>query len=741
MSDSEHQGEASIVSPDSEGLPRPRKRRTQRSCDVCRHRKLRCDGYNKPDGRCSNCLAFGSPCTYEQPARKRGPKTTVEELKREIAALKAKLRSQSLCSLCAQPLQSGLHNDDPASLFHESTLESDPVDPNEPPEEQDFTGDDLASRFSRFSLESMKQKYFGAASSFALAGRAIQMKDKYLGRPESQVSPGFWDILPWEQEVYDERPQYVYPASDLIATLLDLYFATVHPTMPILHRPSFERSVAEGLHLANSEFGGLLLSVLAVASRYSNDPRVLVEGDTSQALSAGWAFARQIRTLRKLFEPTIYEVQMYFFLTLYGLATSHPQICWLYTGLGIRFLQQRGAHRRKAESHKWSTEDELWNRAFWAFVMMERSVCVFLGRPVGMHIEDYDVQPPLEVDDEYWDEGLTQPQGKPSQLSFFVHHLRLCEILSHAMRQLYSSKKAKLLLGWDGPDWEPRIVAQLDSTMNDFLDSVPVHLRWDPENPPEGTFFDQAAILHITYHYTLITIHRPYIDKPNALATPSLSISTSSARVIIQTADIWLTKLQRSPLPSIINTVFISGVILVIKMLGTKRAGGSIDQSKDLVFVAKAMEILRFAGYRSQTVGRLWELLREIWSLDCPVAKHLPNSNGASDVPASPPRGIPFPCPSYVPIPPFEPIAEQWSVPLFSEQSGPRPGMSVEQMLADTGTLDMDNMNMDVILDDELLSMWMAAPIDISNGGHWGAFLDDPSSGMDWPGGFEPLQQ
>lgn len=128
--------------------------------------------------------------------------------------------------------------------------------------------------------------------------------------------------------MFDRQTNYNFPDRDLIASLLDLYFTTVHPTIPILHRPTFEKYVAEGLYFTDREFGGTLLSVLAVASRvsqsksifvrfsaghhysqYSNDPRVFVAGDSS--LSSGWPFFVQIRILQKMFEPTIHEVQMY----------------------------------------------------------------------------------------------------------------------------------------------------------------------------------------------------------------------------------------------------------------------------------------------------------------------------------------------------------------------------------------------------------------------------------------------
>jgi hypothetical protein len=75
--------------------------------------------------------------------------------------------------------------------------------------------------------------------------------------------------LQWELGPHDETPNYVFPDQDLITSLVNVYFTNVHATLPLLHRPSFERSVAEGLHLNDYRFGGTLLAVLAVASRVS----------------------------------------------------------------------------------------------------------------------------------------------------------------------------------------------------------------------------------------------------------------------------------------------------------------------------------------------------------------------------------------------------------------------------------------------------------------------------------------
>ncbi|KAF7346135.1 Zn(2)-C6 fungal-type domain-containing protein [Mycena sanguinolenta] len=644
------------------------------------------------------------------------PKRLVEELRRENAFLKAQLRSLSICSRCSGPLA----RDDgpPKTVFNHSTPESDTAssEVTEPPDahEQDFDGDELAARFSQFSLESMKTSYFGSA--FAPDLTATPLKDEDDGRPLRSRRRIYWEMSPWEKEAYAiETPRYVFP-----------------PTPPILHRPSFERSVAEGLHTKDVAFAGTLLCVLGLASRYSNDPRVLSDGDP---LSAGWKFIKQVRILRRLFDPTIYEVQIYCLMSYYALGGSVPQVAWVYIGLGIRFLQQRGEYRRKPKGHRSGSEDELWKRAFWSFAVLERMVCLILGHPMCLHVENYNVDLPLEVDDEYWDQDFVQPPGKPSRLTYFIWHLRLCEIIGDTTRKLYGSKKSKLLLGWDGPGWEQRTVLELDKAMNEFMDSIPSHIRWDPKNLSQGIFFDQAATLQLTYNYARIAIHRPFIHKATPeLAKASLSICTTAARRALRIADTWLSKFQRTPLYSLINPVFISGIILVLNTIATKRAGLPIDTIKeDLVLIETAMEILKFAEYRLKTVGRLRDLLGELRTLDgpfpqSPSPRHTEvGTNGAgSNVQDS----------FYSQLPPSAAYADPVSSVGSSENAFysqlPVTAGYANAVLssghAQSGSslhTDPKLFTFDGVLDDELLSVWMTAPSDVSNLHHWDTYLQN----------------
>ncbi|KAJ7459699.1 fungal-specific transcription factor domain-containing protein [Mycena latifolia] len=741
-----------------------KQRRLHRSCDICRQRKIRCDGSKMPNSQCSNCLAFGSSCTYERPAKKRGPKNQlVEELRQKNAVLEAKLRSLSICSLCAQPLKSQEDENGISSPSVFNTTNSDSAIEAEPLPEEDPLNVELVDRFRTLCIHQhvTEDKFFGSSSSFVLVSNALAVKEEYLGRPAAIRSRTalYWELLPWEKDEYDQRPRYVYPPGDLIASLLDLYFANVHPFLPVLHRPSFERSVVEGLYLKDPQFGAAFLAVLGVASRYSNDSRVFVEADTS--LSAGWKFVKQVQVVRKLFEPSLYDVQFHALMTLFHLGSSAPQNSWLHLGIGIRSLQQRGEHRRKRLDRKRDALDEMWRRAFWSILSLDRLLCFFLGRPAGIHTEDYDVDLPLEMDDEYWGQEFAQPPEKPSLLSYFVYHIQLCEILGDALRRLYASHKSRMRMGWDSIEWEQRAVAELDSALHVWLDSVPTHLRWDPDKTSD-IFFQQSAVLFTTYHAVQIAIHRPYIHRPTVLASPSLSICTSAARSALNIADVWLKKVKQPPsLPYMMNPVFVSGVILMLNIFGTKRNGPIEKNNKDLVQVETALRFHKAAQSRWQPAGRVAELLQELMSLDGPLPlKRPPKNNPASadnntskveavlvlPVPSVPVQPAGMSQPEYYLNHETEPVPNHlWnnihSDPSLASGNDPQSGIDIQQLLADTAQFDTINLSPNSattssgpILDDELMSLWMAAPTNFANIDQWDAYIGTGMMNVEWPG-------
>ncbi|KAG5645114.1 hypothetical protein DXG03_006928 [Asterophora parasitica] len=274
-------------------------------------------------------------------------------------------------------------------------------------------------------------RFFGKSSDAMLVQAAIALKSEYAGGDDTRrrilgsIREEFWIPLPWERD-RDVVPKasFVFPQDDLMASLVDLYFTKINLMLPLLHRPSFERSIAEGLHLQNDGFGANLLLVCAIASRFSDDPRVLLDGYDSLH-SSGWKWYLQVDQINKhksvLAPPTLYDLQL---------------CC--------------GADHNGSDAE------------------------FSIGPTV------FDVDFPAECDDEYWEhpdpsKRFKQPPNKPSYVTAFVLLLKLHQVLILILRTVYSISRTKMKYGLVGRQWEQKIVAELDSALNKWLDSVPDH--------------------------------------------------------------------------------------------------------------------------------------------------------------------------------------------------------------------------------------------------------------------------
>lgn len=104
---------------------------------------------------------------------------------------------------------------------------------------------------------------------------------------------------------------FVYPDADLMPSLIDAYFEQMNHFMPLLHRPTFEKAIADGIHYSDSMFGSVLLLVCAHGSRFSDDPRVLSKGSDSPR-SAGWKWFEQVNVFRRTLikRAVLHELQM-----------------------------------------------------------------------------------------------------------------------------------------------------------------------------------------------------------------------------------------------------------------------------------------------------------------------------------------------------------------------------------------------------------------------------------------------
>ncbi|KAJ3551665.1 hypothetical protein NM688_g4573 [Phlebia brevispora] len=643
----------------SPGLIAGEKKRRVRACDNCRRRKVRCDGGRASGDKCSNCAAFDYTCTYDRVAVKRYTNPEyVQNLETQLARtqdmllkLSARLETlnvQGISDDGGLGISSGVRSPPnegdtstrfappPPTALLPGIVSRSPQDD----EELDSSDDETTLRQSlelsikNLTLRPKRANFFGKSSGLMFLQTALDLRDQYVhgkapdkGAIHARLANAreeFWDDLSRDSQ-WITPPEYAYPIQafpepPLMQSLVELYFSNLNIFLPLLHRPTFEKELRDGLHLVDEGFGAVVLLVCALGAKFSDDPRVLLDGVKS-VHSSGWKWFQCVQSVRKAFRlvpPSLRDLQISCLGAEFLHTSPVAQLSFSCTGQGIRMAQDLGIHRRKVYAKLPPVEGEMMKRAFWILVTLDRAFSSILGRACCIQDEDFDVDYVIECDDEYWfnDKGepvFQQPPGKPSYIAFFNSLIRLNQILGCVLRTVYAINKSKSLLGFTGPDWEQHIVTELDSALNQWVDTVPNHLKWDPRME-NTTYLDQSAFLHTAYYVLQITIHRPYIPSPrkkSPLGFPSLAICTNAARSCIHVMDTQFNRTARSSYQTMIGC-FSSAVVLMLNIWGGKHSALSPNMSREVADIHKAMLMLKALERRWYAAGKILDLLSEL---------------------------------------------------------------------------------------------------------------------------------
>ncbi|KAJ7128289.1 fungal-specific transcription factor domain-containing protein [Mycena filopes] len=551
--------------------------RRHRPCDMCRRKRRRCDG----DVPCRQCLNNSIQCISQQSAMPRISAATgrVRVLQARIQTLESLLQSD-IVSLEPSQGSATPNPEDPAIGMMIQVIRG-LNKPFSAPHSDDLTFDDLSKSLQSLSVDN--SSFQGKSSQAMLIKEALDLKRQPLPASASRGAPKAWRINPLND--YHPHRQYHFPRADLIASLISHYFSNVNLYFPLLHRPTFDKSFAGEAHLHDDGFARILLLVCALGSLYSDDPAVQMPSTPSN--TAGWRWFDQVDlTVRG--QPTLYDIQCYCLAAQFLERTSGPHACWTLVGFGIRLAQDIGAHRATARRGPPTPEQELKKRAFWIMLILDAHCSATLGRTTAIPSSDFDLDHPIPCDDRYWEPSaigpaFRQPANMPSTVDYLICQLNLNRILSFTLDILYSTNRMKSLLGL-GNDNLRRIVIELDSALNTWLDSVPAHLRWDPTRETD-IFFAQSASLSCNYSWTRIYLHRQFIPAIGRAGgppcPPSRVICNNAARACSHVAEIQQKRSPQNPLVFAQTAVFTAGIVLLLQIWGSPRSGS--PQSADLL--------------------------------------------------------------------------------------------------------------------------------------------------------------
>lgn len=318
--------------------------------------------------------------------------------------------------------------------FDEVTDKTD----NEDDEELDYDEQEKKQWNLMVSMDERECRYFGRASSAGLFTRASEFALSNVLDKSNNIfkRPQYWQnhIEPSINDINFTNDDY--PPDDLLYSLINIYFDRVNFFLPLINKDVFMDNLKHKKY--DRHFGGLLLLVLAVASRFSDDPRVL-SSNSDAYLQPGERFFNSCMTKThcKIMEaPKIEDIQMMVLVQAYIKYTAHGKNCWNINGAAVIQALDIGLNM---DSSKWFSNpiiSETRNRVFYCLFVMDRSMSSLYGRPCVINeISIFTDLPSI----------LPQEQGTKTESSirFFDEMIKLYKIQGDVVNMTLSFNKKK----------------------------------------------------------------------------------------------------------------------------------------------------------------------------------------------------------------------------------------------------------------------------------------------------------
>ncbi|OIW29907.1 fungal-specific transcription factor [Coniochaeta ligniaria NRRL 30616] len=537
-----------------------KRRRIARACDMCRKKKIKCDG-KLP--MCSHCENYKTDCVFTQVEKKRTPPKGakyIEGLENRLGRMEHLLRlsgilgedengemdlgmlerklvekhqqSRQASQAVSQPTspsqatsgQDGTSSTPRSSLTspepsrdkdhdHDKRKSVPPGPPEEkkPEEEVEALSEMMCSLVTNNSGET---RYIGSSSGFSIfSPKGIQWVNEKTGDGSfqqmiSDVSIDDHKWTAWKPEVFGDlftRPIFrSLPAKAEAMSLLKDYFENFNCMFPLFHQPTFmhlvERQYSEDPYPGSGWWASLNVA-LAIAHRL----RVMSNLVPAEEDEKAWDYMKNaIAVFAELTmrNTDLLSVQALLGMALFLQGTPNPQPTFLLIAAAIRLSHSIGLHKRGTGFNLNPVEIEQRKRVFWIAYMLDKDLCLRSGRPPAQDDDDMNVDlPEADPVDNIGNIPLADGKGK---MNLFRLMCEFAVIESKVYKKLYSTKAVKQS---DGELLNT--IGELDEELENWKDSIPIDFRPEHEIKASHTpLILHVVVLHLTYYNCLTTIHR-----------------------------------------------------------------------------------------------------------------------------------------------------------------------------------------------------------------------------------------
>jgi len=518
---------------DNDGDTRDAKRRRiARACDMCRKKKIKCDGKMPKCGHCEN---YKTECIFTQVEKKRAPpkgakyieglenrlgrmesllrlsgllaeddggRTDLGTLEKRLAERQSKSNDASPQSPAGSSVRGGATNTQtPANnstpleqqqtspgiveavISPESGPRAAPKDPfKRDVKEVDALADQMCSLITNNCGET---RYIGSSSGFSIfSPKGIQWVNQKTGDASFQQMIASateekqgWDH--WKPEVFNDlfgrRVFKPLPSRQECFALLKDYFEHFNQMFPLFHEPTFMHLVDKHYSVEPYEGSGWWASLnvaLAIAHRLRVMSNVVGQEEDEHA----WGYlknAMAVMTELTMRNTDLLSVQALLGMALFLQGTPNPQPSFFLVAAAIRLAHSIGLHKRGSGFSLNDVENEQRKRVFWIAYMLDKDICLRSGRPPSQDDDDMNVESPSEdPPDNVGSIPLAKEQDGKTTMNLFRLMCMFAQIQSRVYKQLYSVKASRQS---DGELLNT--IGELDAQLEEWKDSIPIVSR------------------------------------------------------------------------------------------------------------------------------------------------------------------------------------------------------------------------------------------------------------------------
>ncbi|KAK5094940.1 hypothetical protein LTS08_008336 [Lithohypha guttulata] len=486
---------------------RPGLTRIAAACERCRRRKQKCDQKDP----CGPCEAAGVKCVLSERLTVVSGSVQVDEeaLRDEIRHLRAQVtdlnrqlveeRQNSITRMVGQSIDQQLS---PPTSAHRSII----FNPTSPEARRD------QGYYPNYTGRILRPTFGGA----------------HQNRVDAGDKSSAWTL--WKDDHSAETPTD-HASADSISlyedhglALIDIFFDQRWPHLPILHKPTFLRDKFEPF-ARGQDIPGIarfqLYMVFAIA-----------------ALEHGRIKGKKLYNHRDLFDVAVRDltsvllsddlacITSLMLLLMYGRTEPQSVNMWHTTGLALRTAIGMDLHRAESIRHMELKEAEMSKRIFWSIYAYDRSIAIYLGRPLGIQDADINMPYPLQLTDNDLETQTLQtvvPRVRTDvrDMSTFNHLINLRKINSEIYRTFHSISNSSLL----GPADLDVVRQDLYSQLNDWLITAPRY-------PMSSSMFQSPEWFQTAYHLAVIALNRPSFAQPQP-SIESLQLCADSSISLI----------------------------------------------------------------------------------------------------------------------------------------------------------------------------------------------------------------